>query len=218
MAPQRDPEPPRLSDALAQEVLDAPIRDGDAFSEVDLAGASCAGRRVDGLECIEVVLRDPDMSGAELRDCTFRDTAFRNPNLATATVRGGSLTRVVVEGGRLTGLQVVEAEVRDCVWRGCGADMATFRHARLHRVTFQECSLREADFSGMRGQFVRFAGCDLRGASFRDAELAGCELRRCRLDDIEGVEGLRGAALEVEQLIDLAPALARAMGIGVLSE
>jgi uncharacterized protein YjbI with pentapeptide repeats len=218
MAAERDPEAPRLSAALAPLVLSAPIGDGDALSEAEISGASCAGRRIDGLECIQVVLRDPDMSGAELRDCTFRDTAFRNPNLATARIRGGSLTRVVVEGGRLTGLQVTEADVRDVVWRGCGADMATFRHARLVHVTFQECSLREADFSGMRGERVRFADCDLRGASFRHAELAGCELRRCRLDDIEGVEGLRGASLEVGQLIDLAPALARAMGIGVVSE
>ena len=125
---------------------------------------------------------------------------------------------MAVKGGRLTGLQVTEADIRDVVWRGCGADMATFRHARLLHVTFQDCSLREADFAGMRGVAVRFADCDLRGASFRHAELARCELRRCRLDDIEGVEGLRGASLELEQLIELAPALARSMGIGVLSE
>ena len=218
MPPERDPEPPRLPARLASQVLEAAIGDGAAFAEAEIAGASCAGRRIDGLECIEVVLLDPDMSGAELRDCAFRDTAFENPNLAPATIRGGSLTRVVVEGGRLTGLQVTEADVRDVVWRGCGADMATFRHARLLHVTFQDCSLREADFTGMRGEAVRFTDCDLRGASFRDAELAACELRRCRLDDIEGVEGLRGASLELDQLIDLAPALARSMGIGVLSE
>jgi uncharacterized protein YjbI with pentapeptide repeats len=217
MAAQRDPEAPRLSAGLTLRVLDAPIGDGDALSEAELSGVSCAGRHIDGLECIDAVLRDPDMSGTELRDCTFRDTAFRNPNLATARILGGSLTRVAFDGGRLTGLQVAEADVRDVVWRGCGADMATFRHARLLHVSFQDCSLREADFSGMRGEVVRFTGCDLRGASFRHAELAGCEVRRCRLDDIEGVEGLRGASLEVDQLIDLAPALARAMGIGVLS-
>jgi uncharacterized protein YjbI with pentapeptide repeats len=179
---------------------------------------SCAGRHIDGIECIDVVLRDPDMSGAELRDCRFRGTAFRNPNLATATILGGSLTLVALEGGRLTGLRVAEAEVRDVVWRGCGADMATFRHARLLHVTFQDCSLREADFAGMRGELVRFTGCDLRGASFHHADLARCELRGCRLDDIDGVEGLRGASLELDQLIDLAPALAQAMGIGVLSD
>ena len=218
MPAERDPEPPRLSTGLAPQVLRAPIGDGDAFSETELAGASCAGRRIDGLECVDVVFRDPDMSGAELRDCTFRDAALTNPNLATTTLRGGSLTRVLVEGGRLTGLQVAEVDVRDVVWRGCGADMSAFRHARLAHVTFQDCSLREADFAGMRGEFVRFTDCDLRGASFRHAELSGAELRRCRLDDIEGVDGLRGASLEIDQVIDLAPALARAMGIGVLSE
>ena len=218
MPAERDPEPPRLSAGLPSQILEGPVGDGDAFSEAEVAGVACAGRQIDGLECIDVVLRDPDMSGAVLRDCTFRDTTFQNANLATATIRGGSLTRVVVEGGRLTGLQVIEADVADALWSGCGADMATFRHARLVHVTFQDCSLREADFAGMRGEFVRFTGCDLRGASFRHAELTGSELRRCRLDGIEGVEGLRGAALEAGQLIDLGPALARALGIGVLSD
>jgi len=218
MAAERDPEAPRLSPGLVVRALDAPIGDGDALSEAELSGVSCPGRHVERIECVDVVLRNPDVSGAELRDCTFRDTAFQHPNLATTTILGGSLTRVAVDGGRLTGLQVAEADLRDVVWRGCGADMATFRHTRLLHVTFEDCSLREADFSGMRGEFVRFIGCDLRGASFRHAELAGSALRRCRLDGIEGVEGLRGASLELGQIIDLAPALARAMGIGVLAE
>lgn len=216
MAPDRHPEAPRLSDAHPTEALGGPLRDDDSFAEVELGGVAGAGLRVDGVECVDVVLRDPDLSGAELRDCIFRDAVFASPNLATATIRGGLLTRVLVDGGRLTGLQVVEADVRDCRWRDCGADMATFRHARLEHVTFEGCSMREADFSGMRGAHVRFVDCDLRGASFHHAELTDSELRRCRLDDVEGVEGLRGTALELDELLGLAPTMARALGIAVL--
>jgi uncharacterized protein YjbI with pentapeptide repeats len=211
----RHPEAPRLSRDPPVRVVDGPLRDGDSFAEVELTGVTCAGR-VDGVECADVVLRGPDMAGAELRDCAFRDAVLDNPNVATTTVRGGSLTRVVVVGGRLTGLQIAETELRDCLWRGCGADMATLRHARLAHVTFEGCSLREADFSGMRGEHVRFVDCDLRGASFAHAELAQSEIRRCRLDDIEGVEGLRGVSLELDELVGLAPAMAQALGIGLL--
>ncbi|HET7171247.1 MAG TPA: pentapeptide repeat-containing protein [Gaiellales bacterium] len=215
MPADRHPEAPRLLRDLAARAVAGPLRDGDSFDEVELAGVACVGR-VDGVECSGVVLRDPDLSGAELRDCAFRDAVFDNPNLATTTVRGGSLTRVVVEGGRLTGLQLAEAELRDCLWRGCGADMATIRHAKLAHVTFESCSLREADFAGMRGEHVRFVDCDLRGAAFHHAELAHSEMRRCRLDDLEGIQGLRGVAMELDELVGLAPVMAHALGIGLL--
>jgi len=101
----------------------------------------------------------------------FCDTVLENAKLANATLRRGSLTRVLVDGGRLTGLHVAETELRDCVWQGCGADMASFRHSTLERTTFHDCSLREADFMGLRGGWVRFHDCDLRGASFVHAQV-----------------------------------------------
>jgi uncharacterized protein YjbI with pentapeptide repeats len=164
-----------------------------------------------------VVFRDAGFSGSVLVDPAFRDTVFERANLANATFRGGSLTRVLVAGGRLTGLQVAETEIHDVVWRACGADMATFRHARLERVTFEDCVLREADFTGVRGEWVRFHDCDLRGAGFSHAELTRSEFRRCRMDDIEGIEGLRGTAMELEQMLALAPAMARALGVRLLA-
>ena len=212
----RHPEAPRLPGALPVRAAAGPVGDGDTLAEAELAGASWAGMRADGVECTEVVLADPDLSGSELLDWTLRDAVLRHANLANTTIRGGVWSRVMVEAGRLTGLQVAEAELRDVVWRGCGADMAAFRHTRLDRVTFEGCNLREADFTGVRAERLRFLDCDLRGAAFHHAQLTESELRRCRLDGVEGVEGLRGAAVEMEQLVELAPALAQALGIGLL--
>jgi hypothetical protein len=59
---------------------------------------------------------------------------------------------------------------------------------------------------------------DLRGASFVHAQFTRSELRRCRMDDIEGVEGLRGTAMELEQMLTLAPAFARALGVSLIGE
>jgi uncharacterized protein YjbI with pentapeptide repeats len=216
MPADRHPEAPRLPAGLPRLRLERPIGDGDAFTGAEIPGASAVDLRVAALELAEVVLREPDLTGAVLTDAVARDTVIDNPNLANATLRGGTLTRVAVNGGRLTGLQVTETEIRDGVWSGCGADLATFRHARLAHVTFQDCSLRESDFTGVRAERVRFLDCDLRGAGFHHAEFTCSELRRCRLDDIEGVEGLRGTSMELGELVSLAPLLARALGVGVL--
>jgi len=63
---------------------------------------------------------------------------------------------------------------------------------------------------------VLFEDCDFGGASFAGARFDGCELRRCRLDGITGVEGLRGAALEWAEIVGLAGTFASALGLRVL--
>jgi hypothetical protein len=38
------------------------------------------------------------------------------------------------------------------------------------------------------------------------------------MDDIEGVEGLRGTSMQLEELLTLTPAFARALGVGLLPD
>ncbi len=218
MPADRHPDPPRLPSSLAVDEAPGPIEDGDELVARDVRGLAAADARPAAVQFTEVLLRDADFTGSVLVDAVVRDAVFEHAKLANTTFRGGSLTRVLVEGGRLTGLQVAETEIRDCVWRACGADMASFRHARLERVTFEDCVLREADFTGVRGDWVRFHDCDLRGAGFGHAEFSRSEFRRCRMDDVEGVEGLRGTSMELEPMLTLAPAMARALGVGLITE
>ncbi len=218
MPAERHPEPPRLPSSPPNLPFRGSIDDGEELGPGVIASATCVDAHLAAVRFTEVVLRDVDFTGSVLVDAAFRDTVFENAKLANTTLRGGSLTRVLVDGGRLTGLQIAETEMRDCAWQGCGADMASFRHAKLERTTFQDCSLREADFMGLRGDWVRFHDCDLRGASFVHAQFTSSELLRCRMDDIEGVEGLRGTSMELEQMLTLAPALARALGVSLLDE
>ena len=137
----------------------------------------------------------------------------REANLANMVIRGGALSRIEIVRCRLTGLALAETDVGDVACRECAADLATFRHARLTRVTFESCTLRGADFMGARCDHVRFSDCDLTGASFAQAHFTGSEFVRCRMDDVEGVDGLRGTSMEVEQMLTLAPAFAAALGI-----
>jgi hypothetical protein len=65
---------------------------------------------------------------------------------------------------------------------------------------------------------VLFDGCELRSATFAGARCAATELHRCELAGIEGVEGLRGAALPWPDLVGLAGLMAGALGIRVLDE
>ena len=78
--------------------------------------------------------------------------------------------------------------------------------------------LREADFAEARCESVRFEACDLSAASFERATLRRTELRGCTLEAVQGVEGLRGAAMEWADVVALAPTFAAALGIRVLGD
>ena len=78
--------------------------------------------------------------------------------------------------------------------------------------------LREADLQGAALGSVRFEGCDLRAATFAGARCAATELHGCELDGIEGVDGLRGAALAWPDVVGLTGLMAEALGIRVLDD
>ncbi|HEU4702050.1 MAG TPA: pentapeptide repeat-containing protein, partial [Conexibacter sp.] len=61
-----------------------------------------------------------------------------------------------------------------------------------------------------------FLGCDLSECDLTDARLRRCELRGCELAGLHGVERLRGAGVTWDDLLELAPALAAALGIRLL--
>jgi uncharacterized protein YjbI with pentapeptide repeats len=217
MKAKRFPEAPNLTSSLVPQSVSG-LTDGEEFVQVELVGANWNGVQATALRFDGVVVREVDMSGSTFADCAFRDAVFENCNLANMTVRGGSFTRVVIDRGRLTGLNLVETELSDTTVRDCGADMATFRRAALDCVTLDGCILRQGDFMGVRGEWVRFHDCDLTEASFRHAQFTSSEFRRCRMEAIEGIEGLRGTSMELEGMLALAPAFARALGIRLVRE
>jgi uncharacterized protein YjbI with pentapeptide repeats len=213
------PREPRLPASLELLPADDPgLRDLHELAGVELHGARWAGIDASRLRVDEARLWDCDLSGASLADPELADVMLDEPSLANAVIRGGSLTRVLVSGGRLTGAQWAETRFHDTVWRSAVADLSAFRLSELARVTFDSCNLREADFTGASGRWVRFHDCDLSGAVFSRARFANSELRRCRLEAVEGVAGLAGTSMEFDAVLGLAPQLADALGIHLLDD
>ena len=148
----------------------------------------------------------------------MRNCALRACNLANLQARGADLHRVAIESGRLTGVRFHEARLTDVLISGCRVDLASFGGSRLERVTFEDCLLAQTDFLEATLDGVRFHGCEMRAADFRGARLRNTEFRRCELNEIVGVEHLRGAAFEWEMVVGMAEVWAMALGIKVLPE
>ncbi len=209
------PREPRLPLQLDRGAIDTLHHDGE-LSESELAGASLANQSASGFRFVTVRLADVDLSGSRLEHLAITDGALRRSNLANVHAARASLNRVSVEGSRMTGIAMPEAALKDVSLQGCRIDLASFGFSRLQRVTFEDCVLQQTDFLEAQLDDVRFHRCDLGRSDFRGARLQRCEFRRSDLTGLQGVESLRGAAMEWPDIVEMAGLLASTLGIQIL--
>jgi uncharacterized protein YjbI with pentapeptide repeats len=171
---------------------------------------------LEGSELEGARLVSADLSGRRIDDLRLTDCVLGGPNLSNLRGRGATLRRVLVRNGRLTGLELNEADLTDVTFADCLIDLASFAGSTLTAVTFDGCILRQTDFLEAKLDSVRFHDCDLGEADLRGARLHRCELRRTRLIGLQGIESLRGAAMEWPDIVEMAGVWAAALGIRVL--
>lgn len=114
--------------------------------------------------------------------------------------------------------RVGSAELYDSNWRGvrfsrCKLGYVNLRGAQLTDVLFTDCVITDLDLGHATASRVAFPGTRIDRLDFSGSRLADVDLRGARLNDIGSIEGLRGASISLEQLLDLAPALAERLGI-----
>jgi uncharacterized protein YjbI with pentapeptide repeats len=210
----RPPLGPRVSEEL--DPLDAAALEDEARHEgVELTG----GRAV---EACHVTIAESrvrgTMAGARLADLHLGDTAVAGADLANLRAPKAALRRVAFDQARLTGADLSEASLRDVTFTGCRIDLASLAVARLERVIFADCDLRESSFAEAILRDVCFERCDVGGADLARVRLQRVELRGCRLEGINAVENLRGAAMPWEDIVGNAGLFAAAVGIRPVDE
>jgi uncharacterized protein YjbI with pentapeptide repeats len=186
------------------------------LAELELADASLVDQLARGVTFESAKLTGSDLSGSRLEHIRIVDSMLTRCNLANVKARRVRLKGVVIEDSRLTGMALFEGALTDVTFHGCRVDLASFSSCRMERVSFEDCVLTQTDFLEARLASVRFHGCDLTNADVRGARMKHCELRRSELTGLQGVESLRGVAMEWPDIVEMAGVWAATLGIEVL--
>ena len=213
--PPHEPKRPDVSADLAARDLADERLIGLRVGEAELGG-DLSERAAADLRLQDVRLRNLDLTGTEAPGLRLTDAIVAGGSWANLRAARGSLTRVAAGELRATGADFTEAVLKDVAFEDARLDLATFRFAKLERVAFRDCRLEEADFHGAVLVSVGFERCNLAGASFAEATCERCELRDCELSGLQGIEGLRGARMRWNEVIQVAGQLAAAAGITVV--
>ncbi len=85
-------------------------------------------------------------------------------------------------------------------------------HDVEHEAVLARLDVQRLDLSARSVAFLR---CDLSGAQFSQARMAGTRLADCALDGVGGVASFDGAIIRTVDLMSLTRALATALGITI---
>jgi uncharacterized protein YjbI with pentapeptide repeats len=181
-----------------------------AFTDLQLAGEAAADVRWFGCTFSTCTLTDCSLPKAR-----FRDVAFAQLRAVGVDLAESSWLDVAVGDSLLAGVQLFDAELRRVTLRDCKLDAVNFRGASLTEVRFERCVLREVDFTGATLRGASFSQCQLLAADFSRATLDQVDLRGSELAIERGYEALAGAIVDSAQVVALAPALARHLGIEI---
>ncbi|MGK8488698.1 pentapeptide repeat-containing protein [Nocardia asiatica] len=212
---------------MARELDDLPYAryltdlDGDLETEGDYDCLRVDGGELDDLDLRharfnESVFTSVEFSRGSLRFSRFTDVWLRHVRwVGTELADTGWLDGEVVSGA-MSGVDFAGANLRRMRFEGCKFDSVNFRGAQLREVSFIDCVLRDCDFAEAALTEVTVPGSELLRLSLRKARLAKVDLRGATaLDFTDGLDSLRGATITSLQLMDLAPAFARSVGITV---
>ena len=144
---------------------------------------------------VDTLLADVHGASVDFTDSTWRDSHVSGGRLGAVTLIGATWSGVRFRGSRLGFVNLAGALLEDVIFEDCEIASLDVRTARLESVAFVGCTIDELNVSG---------------ATLTHVDLSGTTLRT-----LVGIESLRGATINYEQLLDLAPIFAAALGVDV---
>jgi uncharacterized protein YjbI with pentapeptide repeats len=149
--------------------------------------------RIFGLACVLAVLAEPvlaecsDVAAPDVywRRCFQDGQNLREVDLSGATLRDASFKRTDLSGADLTGADARGASFVSAVLHGTRFDEANLVRADLTKAELQGASLRKADLTS-----ARLFRADLSGADLTGARLDGTDLLHAILSEAVWIDGV----------------------------
>jgi uncharacterized protein YjbI with pentapeptide repeats len=172
-----------------------------------------------GDEPVELI--DKQWHGKRLGPADFA----ANSELVDLTLTECDVVGVLADKSRLERVSITNSRLRGTCWAGgvvrgvvldnvTGADVS-FRFSTLRSVTIRDSQIPGLDLTNVEFEEVRLVRCSLPRAAFDHARVKSLRIESCDLAGATGVINLRGASMDLDDVLSIAPSLARESGIHV---
>jgi uncharacterized protein YjbI with pentapeptide repeats len=185
-------------------------RRGESFPKADLTARDLGAIAFHGCDLMGQTWTDTVLHGAELVDCRLVDSFATTLLAARSTWR-----RVLVQRPRWGSAELVDSALASVHLRDGKIDYLNARQSRWTDVLVEDCTITTLDLGGWVGSRVSFLRCRIGTLDVGSARFEDVDLRTSQLGVINGIDGLQGVTIDESQLMELAPLLARHLGIRV---
>ncbi len=205
------PDTPKELSAVTD--LASLLRSDETLFGLNIDSADVSGIKLKSAAISESRLAKCNFSQAKIEKLHIRDCVFSNCDLTACLFADSSWHVAEIVGARCSGVQLHSSLMKNILFKNSKLDFANFRFTQLESVIFENCVINELDLYNATLKNVAFIDCDIENVQFSEAKLKGVDLSGSRIVSIKGLAGLKGASISSEQLILLAPCLARNIGI-----
>lgn len=113
-----------------------------------------------------------DLSGIDFIDCIFQDC-----NMSNASVKNCKISDIAFINCKLTGVNFSESKdfAFTAKFESCILDYAIFEQKKLNKTVFNNCRIHGADFTQSDVSKCRLNNCDFMDSVFHNTNLAGVD-------------------------------------------
>ncbi|MGQ0604491.1 MAG: pentapeptide repeat-containing protein [Anaerolineales bacterium] len=135
-------QPPRLPRQLRPDPLTM-LSDEAEYSELAVTGIDLTGQVANAVMFEASHWRQSIFQQTRLTKLRVADVRFENSDFSAAVWEHARLRRVEFVGCRLLGIQLLNADLGDVLFKDCQLEGATFASARVQPAYFENCILLE---------------------------------------------------------------------------
>lgn len=180
---------------------------------IKLDSRDLSGRDLTGIEIADALFVNVTAHQTRLRSARIVDTIIDRMDAPVLTAPGISFRDVEITESRITSAEFYDASWRSVHFTGCKLGYLNLRSAEIHDLLFTDCTIDELDIAGAKLHRVAFENTRITTLEAHHATHTDTDLRGASISRINGIEGLRGAAMNQSQVADLAATLAAMIGI-----
>jgi uncharacterized protein YjbI with pentapeptide repeats len=213
--------------ANARELADLPFADlltehsaslgnDQDYDTVHFAGGQYTNASGSNSRFTECAFTNVTFTDGRFRRARFNDIWMDTLRLVGTDLAESDWLHSTVRSSMLAGVTAFNSQMRRVIFHGCKFNAVNLRAGELTDVTFQDCHLQEVDFNNAKLTKVTFPGSTLTSVAMDKATLSKVDFSTAsELDLASGHDSLRGAMINTGQMIQLAPLLAKCLGITV---
>ncbi len=185
----------------------------DKLRGLHIENAAIVNLRLKAMAIEESLIQKTDFSQTHIEKFETKDSRFKDCDMTATSFANSSWHVVEVIGTRCSGIQLQTSKLKNVLFKGCKLELVNFRFSTLENVIFEDCMINDLDFYNATLKNVTFSGSSIEDISFAGAHLKNVDLSDAQIMSVKNTTGLKGATINYEQLMFLAPYFAQEMGL-----